>query len=92
MSKIPKWRGPRKSAGLILTGKESRDALERLNSLKPKWQNRFFRTQGFHKDGHLYIGWSNLSEELKQYEFIYPDDVIRWLEKQKTKHGNTGKA
>jgi len=84
--KKTKWKKHRKSPGLTLKGKESRDALGRLNSLKPKWHKRFFQTQGYHRDGHFYIAWSNLSEELEEGEFIYPDDAIRWLEKLKTKH------
>lgn len=86
MSKKAKWSGKRKEAGLVLSGKESRDALDRLNRLKPKWQKRFFNNQGTHKEGHNYIAWSNLSGELEQDEFIYPDDAIRWLEKLKDKH------
>lgn len=85
MHKMAKWAGKKRNAGLLLTGKESKDALGRLHTLKQKWHKRFFKTQGMHKDGHNYIAWSNLSGELKEIEFVYPDDAIRWLDKLKRK-------
>lgn len=62
----------------ILYGNKSRKALKRIKKGKLKGEES--KLTGYHRDHNGYIAWDNL-KKLKEADFVYPDDCLRWLTK-----------
>lgn len=63
----------------ILYGNKSRKALKNIK--KGKLKGKKSKVTGYHKDHHGYIAWNNKKANLKEADFVYPDDCYRWLTK-----------